>query len=382
MSTACNFINCSSMQEIARRCIHCHAIFFAALFFIIFSGRLSADYLDSGIGGPEVYQPSDDETIVFLLGSSLAIAASDSNSTPQQHLDAARQALVLFRDTANPRFLGAAERELAAIPNAERSAQFYAYRASLRQSLHLFDDAIADLNTISDMKADNLESLMMRFTITFVTGNYQAAGQACSALKKYGNNLYVASCTQQLQAVTGDANTAYSELKHAMAEFGVFGDRPALIWASGTLADIAERAGREDTLGLWQLALQLNRDDLYTRARLASVLLNQGDYQQVISLTEDYLAVDALAVSRAIAQQHLGEGAALTRILRERFDEALWRGEILHKRAYAQFLLDVQHQPQAALAMAEKNWEHQREWPDVVILLRAREAVKTNRLVQ
>ena len=86
------------------------------------------------------------------------------------------------------------------------------------------------------------------------------------------------------------------------------------------------------------------------------------------------MAVDALAVSAAIAQKQLGEGEQLIAMLRKRFDEALWRGEILHKRAYAQFLLDIEQDAQAALVMAEENWAHQREWPDEVILARARAA--------
>lgn len=399
MSTACNLSDCSSAQGAAWRWFHRRAVCFAALFIIsssVFCGHASAASVD----GPDINRPSDDAQIIYRLSSSLAqrslTAGSANNSTqkldqksPQevnqklnkqvtneQHLDAAKQALVSFRDTANPRLLGDAERELTAIANDQRSANFYFYRASLRQSLHLFSEALSDLNTISAMKADNLESLMMRFTITFVTGQYQAAGKACTALKDYENNLYAVSCAQQLQAVIGDPNTAYLELRKAMAEFGVLSDRQALIWASGTLADIAERAGRDDARALWQLVLQLNRGDLYTRSRLASLLLAQGDYQQVMSLTEDYIAVDALAVTRAIAQQQLNEGDVLINLLRERFDEALWRGEILHKRAYAQFLLDIEGRPEDALAMAEKNWAHQREWPDALILSRARQAVK------
>jgi tetratricopeptide (TPR) repeat protein len=369
MSTVCNL-----PEKIARRCVHRRAIFLSVLF-ALSSATFCSSLWAASLDGPQISQPSDNDAIVYRITFSSAAINSATNGTPQQHLDAAKQALISFRNTANPRDLGDAERELAALTDAQRNTDFYFYRASLRQSLHLFDEALDDLDTISVMQGDNLESLMMRFTISFVTGKYQAAEQACEALKHRDNNLYAASCAQQLQAATGDPSTAYRDLKHAMAEFGVLSDRRALIWASGTLADIAERAGRDDTLTLWQLALQLNRDDLYTRARLAAALLAHGDYAQVLSVTEDYMAVDALAVSRAIAQKQLGDGDALITTLRERFDEARWRGEILHKRAYAQFLLDIEQQPAAALAMAEMNWTHQREWPDVIILARARDAM-------
>lgn len=371
MSTACNFNSRSKTQEVARRC-HRRAIFLRVFLLancVLFCAKVSGASID----GPEIYQPSDDKALIFRISASPTSLNAISSGTPQEHLDSVEQALISFRNTANPRFLGDAERELALIPVDDRDVIFYFFRASLRQSLHMFDEAVADLNTISDLKGDTIESLMMRFTINFVTGNYAAADDACIAIQQFENSLYAASCKQQLRALD-DPQIAYRDLKHAMAEFGVFSDRRALLWASGTLADIAERAGRDDAIALWRLALQLNRDDLYARARLAGVLLANGDYQQVIPLTENYLSVDALAVCRAIAQKQLGGGVALRSILRERFDEALWRGEILHKRAYAQFLLDIEQNPQAALDMAEQNWAHQREWPDALILQRARDA--------
>jgi tetratricopeptide (TPR) repeat protein len=373
MSIACNLTGLLKAQNLAQRWFHRRAIFFRVLLIIncgLFSCHLSA----ASIKGPDIFQPSDDAAVVFRLTSSSALLPLNSR-TPQEHLDVVEQALKSFRNTANPRYLGDAERELAIIPANDRNVRFYFFRASLKQSLHMFDEAVADLNRISDLKGDSLESLMMRFTINFVSGDYPAAEGSCAALKNFENNLYAASCKQQLQALVGP-QIAYRDLKQAMGEFGVLSDRRALIWASGTLADIAERDGRDNVVALWQLALQLNRDNLYTRARLAEALLAQGSYQQVIPLTEDYLSVDALAVSSAIAQTYLGNSTTLTKMLRERFDEALWRGEILHKRAYAQFLLDIEKNPEAALEMAEDNWAHQREWPDALILKRAREALK------
>ena len=373
MSIVCNLLGLLQAQNLAQRWFHRRAIFFRVLLIAncaLLSGHLSAASID----GPDIFQPSDDATVVFRLTASPALLPSSAR-TPQEHLDTVEQALKSFRNTANPRYLGDAERELAIIPANDRDVRFYFFRASLKQSLHLFDEAVADLNRISDLDGDSLESLMMRFTINFVSGDYPAAELSCSALKNFQNNLYAASCKQQLQALV-EPQTAYRDLKQAMAEFGVLSDRRALIWASGTLADIAERAGRDDAVALWQLTLQLNRDDLYTRARLAESLLAQDSYQQVIALTEDYLSIDALAVSRAIAQTYLGGGTRLAKMLRERFDEALWRGEILHKRAYAQFLLYIEKNPEVALEMSEDNWAHQREWPDALILKRAREVLK------
>ena len=76
---------------------------------------------------------------------------------------------------------------------------------------------------------------------------------------------------------------------------------------------------------------------------------------------------------RAIALQATGSGQAksLVESLDERFTEARWRGNLLHQRDYARFLLDIQQQPDAALAYAQENWQSQREPMDTRLLLRA-----------
>ncbi len=57
--------------------------------------------------------------------------------------------------------------------------------------------------------------------------------------------------------------------------------------------------------------------------------------------------------------------------MRERFDEALWRGSDLHRRDYARFLLDIENRPGEALDYALTNWRDQREAADTRLLLRA-----------
>ena len=327
--------------------------------------------------GPVVTHPTSDEQIVFTITNQNTAKDVVVNALPEQHISRAKQALLDFQASANPRFLGDAQRELAGIVAADYTADFYLYRASLRQSLHQFADAGADLDILAKLQPNNFQAQMMRFTIAFVTGDYPSAALACEKLQGLNSNLYVASCRAQLRAagIASEAESAYRELKNAMARAGALGDRQALIWATGSLADIAERAGRDDAAQLWQLVLSMNADDVYARARLASLKLASTDNTAVMALTKDYVAVDSLAVLNAIAARREGGGDLSISQLRERFNEALWRGEVLHKRAYAQFLLDIEANPVAALKWAENNWLEQREWPDAQLLTRARRAV-------
>jgi hypothetical protein len=56
------------------------------------------------------------------------------------------------------------------------------------------------------------------------------------------------------------------------------------------------------------------------------------------------------------------------------FEVEQQRGEAVHRREQARFLLDVEQQPEAALAAAQENWRVQREPDDVLILLRSAQA--------
>jgi len=51
------------------------------------------------------------------------------------------------------------------------------------------------------------------------------------------------------------------------------------------------------------------------------------------------------------------------------------RGEGIHRREEARFLLDVRDDPRAALAAAQENWKVQHECDDVLVLIRAARAV-------
>ncbi len=330
--------------------------------------------------GPVVVHPNSDEQIVFTFSkqnaADTAVINSFESTAAEQHIARAKQALLGFQASANPRFLGDAQRELAGVAEVDYGADFYLYRASLRQSLHQFSQASADLDLVAQMQPDNFQAQMMRFTIAFVIGDYSAAELACEKLQGLNNDLYVAACRQHVRAAQrpSEAESAYLDLKSAMASAGALADRQALAWAAGSLADIAERAGRDDAAQLWQWVLSMNANDAYARARLAALKLAAEDYAAVIALTADHLTVDSLAVLNAIAARHQGGGEALISQLRERFSEALWRGEVLHKRAYAQFLLDIDDTPSAALTWAERNWQDQREWPDAQLLARAQRA--------
>ena len=56
------------------------------------------------------------------------------------------------------------------------------------------------------------------------------------------------------------------------------------------------------------------------------------------------------------------------------FEVEQQRGEAVHRREQARFLLDIAQQPDQALSAAQDNWRVQREPDDVLILLRSAQA--------
>ena len=75
----------------------------------------------------------------------------------------------------------------------------------------------------------------------------------------------------------------------------------------------------------------------------------------------------------AIAEKRTGarQAAKTDSFLSNAFAVEEQRGDAVHRREQARFLLDIEQQPAQALAAAQENWRVQREPDDVLILLRA-----------
>ncbi|MFC4257439.1 hypothetical protein ACFOZ5_00175 [Marinobacter lacisalsi] len=319
-------------------------------------------------------QFSDDQVLVTL--PDLAPVTDTSFSNAGNLADQVQEHLNQARATGDPRFLGYAQRLLQDWPENRMTERLRVLRATLWQSLHRFDDARADLNRVLGGNPDRqqrIQALLTLANLEIVQGRYTEAEQACNRLQQHYPGLIAASCAAQVAARTGQAESAYQSLLAQAQQPQPRHSRASRAWAQGTLADIAAQLGREEAESHWRQTLALTPDDLYSRTQLADWLIQQRRYPDVIDLTDGHESVDALAVLRAIALEATGAPAAgaLIQSLEERFAEARWRGNLLHQRDYARFLLDLQQQPQQALAHARDNWQDQREPMDTRLLLRA-----------
>lgn len=320
---------------------------------------------------------SDDQVLVTL--PDMAPASDTSFTNPGDLADQVQEYLGQARSTGDPRFLGYAQRLLQGWPETRMNDRLKVLRATLWQSLHRFEEARTELAQVlagSPDRQQRVQALLTLANLEIVQGNYPAAAQACESLQTHYPGLIAASCGAQVAARTGQPASAYQSLLKLMQQPKARPDRASLAWAEGSLADIAAQLGRVEAENHWKQALILSPDDLYSRTQLADWLIQQQRYPEVIALTDGHEAIDALAVLRAIALEATGAPAAQALIgsLEERFAEARWRGSLLHQREYARFLLDLQQQPQQALAHARDNWQDQREPMDTRLLLRTARA--------
>ncbi|MBD3639705.1 MAG: hypothetical protein HUJ18_01800 [Marinobacter sp.] len=318
-----------------------------------------------------------DDTVLATLPE--ATPMSDQRPDTATGLaDRIQQLIGEARSTGDPRFLGYAERLFQQWPESRLNDRLLVLRATLSQSLHRFERAREDLAFVLERTRNRQHRLQARLTLAnleTVQGRYPEAKEQCRALALDYPGLVAESCHAQVAARTGQASTAYQQLRTSLAE----ADKPGMtsrLWVEGTLGDIAAQLGRDEAEKHWRRVLSASPSDLYTRTMLADWHLQRGDHSAVLALTDGYEQVDSLAVIRSIAMVRSGhpEQDRLTRQLRERFSEARWRGALLHQRDYARFLLDVESRAEQALKHARENWASQREPLDSRLLLRAARA--------
>jgi Tfp pilus assembly protein PilF len=145
------------------------------------------------------------------------------------------------------------------------------------------------------------------------------------------------------------------------------------------MAESAER------LGEWSLAenhyrraLRLLPQDNFLLVAYADFLLDRARPAEVFPLLADHTQSDTafLRLALAHAALHSDDAARFTWLMAARFQALALRGSDFFGREQARFALELQHDPQAALEMAQRNWQAQREPWDTRLLLEAALAAK------
>lgn len=370
---------CSDLGLI--RCQHANHGVLAALAPALRGGAFWAILTAIAIFGPATWAaPADIRTdfrdtdiLITLPQTALTQASLPDDAT--ELANTIQQQILHARREGDPRYLGYASGLLAQWPEARMTDRLRVLRATVQQSLHQFDDARADLQSVIANTNDTTQRLQAHLTLAnleLVQGHYENAAEHCQALSEISPGLIAQSCQALVKGRTGQPQLAYRELLDLTR--GVRrADVTERLWAEGTLADLAAQLGDSRARDHWQFILSQEPEDLYTRAQLADWFLDNHQPENTLALTEDYEHVDSLAVLRTIAMIQTGhpQATALIADLQQRFSVARWRGSLLHQRDLARFQLDVEKRAGEALKHAFANWQDQREPEDTRLVLRA-----------
>lgn len=300
-------------------------------------------------------------------------------------LQIARSYLDLGRKSGDPRYVGYAQAVLAPWWDLERPPiEIAMIRAAVRQRLHLFDSALKDLAHVIASDPRNAQARLMRATVLQVVGASAAAREDCDALPKRRYGLIHTACAANVDGVTGRLKESYETLSSAVTESSS-APAPVRSWALTLLAELEERANHvDDAEAHFKAALNIDADDAYLLAAYADFLLDSGRATEVENLLKGREQIDPLLLRLALAAKSLRSDALTTRVsqLRERFQANRMRGDEVHLREEARFLLELLDEPENAAALAKANWRVQKEPADIRILIEAAHAANDGAALQ
>jgi tetratricopeptide (TPR) repeat protein len=305
-----------------------------------------------------------------------ALAQSPANL--QLALRLAQRYVGAARASADPRYLGHAEAVLAPWASLPAPpAPVLLMRATLRQSTHDFDGALADLGRALAADPMSAQGWLTLATVQNVQARYRDAAQSCARLAALADELVTVACLAEVGSIAGQAREAYQALSDTHARHGVL-DRANEAWVSTLLGEMAARMGRAAEADRhFRAALQAAgpSGDAYLKGAYADFLLDAGRAREVVNLLAGEAAADPLLLRLALAEQALGlDVREHVAMLRSRFAAARMRGDTVHRREESRFMLQLAQEPVAALALAVANWQVQREPADARVLLEAARA--------
>ncbi len=329
------------------------------------------------------FVPASDSLVLENLPSGVANASTRQLRRLREALDkdptnlafatrVARLNIEQSRMTGDPRYLGHAQAALSSWWKLNAPpAEVLFLRAVIRQSLHDFKGALADLKVVLRSEPQNAEALLTYSTILIVRGEYREAEQSCERLTPLVSELVSGACLATVESLTGRARNALSRLTtlYERANAEPPGERA---WASSILGETASRIGdAAEGESYLKKALQLSPDDSYTLGTYADLLLDSGRPTEVVTLLRGQTQNDSLLLRLAIAELRMGraEGTEHARLLRERFAANRRRGDSVHRREEARFELMIERNAQKALQLSQDNWDVQREPWDARLLL-------------
>jgi predicted Zn-dependent protease len=316
--------------------------------------------------------PSGPDIVIERLPKGYArLMPSTGIATPAASIELVGQWLAAAARTGDARLAARAEGLLMKFPSSDRRPEVLRARAFSAQHRHDFASAVKLLDTLVAQQPRDGTARLARAQINLVQGRIDRARADCTALVLGVDADDGMLCAASLSLRTGDYKTAADLIERWLAPGPA--DDGSRRYALVMRGEIAARAGDRKADGWFRRALALDVDDVRTLAAYARYLRSVGRNQEVETLLADKVDNDGLQLQRTLAL-HVTEPARAKRLIvaqSRRYATAYAVGIESELRDEAEFLLTLRNRPQAALALAQRNFAIQRDHEDVDILRRA-----------
>jgi tetratricopeptide (TPR) repeat protein len=250
--------------------------------------------------------------------------------------------------------------------------------ATILQYRHQFSDARTMLKRAFTLDPRNAQAWLILATLDMVQGDYRAADRDCAQVANNAGVETGLACFGSLRSYTGKAREGLVLLGQAdtAVKRGPAGYRA---WIEGLMAESAERLGDWPSAEAHYLsALKLQPQDNFLLVAYADFLLDRGRPREVLPLLAGHAQSDTAFLRLALAQSmlHSDQIQRYIWIMGARFEALRLRGSEYFGREESRFALQLQHDPQAALDLALRNWQVQRAPWDARVVLEAALAAK------
>jgi tetratricopeptide (TPR) repeat protein len=327
----------------------------------------------------EPYVPADESAVLAEISTGTRYADVSARRLARGRVDVAIPLAQFYiqqaRLSGDLRFLGYAEAVLRPwVTQTPPMPTVLVLQATLQQSRHEFAASLDTLDHALVLGPEDPQALLIRATVLRVLGRYPEANAACQQFSRLVEPRLAALCIQSLRGLNGHLESAYACLAQISTQGWLNSEKS---WLYSELGEMAVRLGHDAEAERWfQQDLRLAPTDFYVRAAYADLMLQEGRPAETLTLLAGQESLEPLLLRIAIAQKQLHDpalGQSSAR-LRAAFAAELLRGEAVHRREQARFLLDVLDQPKLSLAAALENWRVQHEPDDVLVLMHAASA--------
>ena len=333
------------------------------------------------------YVPTRDDEILQQVPAAsdpavhkMAILRAELNLNPGNLRTAAQLAFAYLgfgRRLGDAHYAGYAEAVIAPwMASGSPPETALVLQATILQVRHEFDPARKLLEQALARNPRNVQARLTLATIDTVQGHYVAAERACGQIGRTAGLAASVGCAANLREYQGQARQSIALLEQANVD-GPSQSRESGAWVQGLLAESFERLGDWTSAEAhYRKALTYTPDDNFLLVAYADFLLDRHRPREVLALLADHTQSDTAFLRLALAQAALKspDTSRYTWIMAARFEALKQRGSYYFGREQARFALQLQHDPQAALTLAEQNWQVQHEPWDARVLLEAAQA--------